>query len=282
MNRFPIIKKQFLLFSSSFLLSSCGSVGTQQQNSETADDLISIRVAPEGVQPRISLQPGGTKICRRGLPDESVYNLTPDEAEEALADQEQAEEATQTSGTEQRIQTITTDVEAAWFEMGLEIGNRSDKYYLKIDQLIFYISANWGSELLSSRIEINSGSYCQSDPLYIITPKPRGASKPEVLQYLPFKKNHPNNLILYISGVSIPEGPPKREEDESGSSPVLDNIRANLEQQAQQPKEQFVLNYLPPYKVQLTLHGEWIDRDRRHIANFRKKITFSITSQFLN
>ena len=281
--------KIHLLILSLFLyFNNCG--GNAQGGGEFSENLIEVRVAPDGIQPQIFIQPGGTKICRRGLPDESIYNLAPDEVEALGAESSSGGEEGEDSGgessgesavTEQRNQVITADVEEAWFEMGLEIGNRSDKYYLRINQLIFNISANWGTEVLRGRVEITSG-YCQSDPLYIITPIPRGSKKPVVLQYLPYKKNHPNNLTLYISGVPLPEGPPERDGEEGGSE-VMDNIRANLEDQApQQDNEQFVITYLPPYRVRLTLLGDWIDRDRNTKANFQKTIRFTLTSQFLN
>lgn len=280
------LKIYFLLLACFLHLSNCG----ENSQSEFSDSLIEVRVAPDGVQPQIFLQPGGTKICRRGLPDESRYGLNPT-AEDTLTDEsnsggEGGESSDAASGpsdvTTQSSQAITTEVEEAWFQMGLEIGNRSDKYFLRINQLIFSIFASWGTEPLSATIELTSGSYCQSDPLYIITPIPRGSKKPIVLQYLPYKKNYPNNLTLYVSGVPLPEGPPPREGEEGGSE-VMDNIRANLEGQApQQSNEQFVITYLPTYRVKLTLLGEWIDRDQNPKANFQKTIRFNLTSQFFN
>ena len=289
LNHFLNSKIHLFILSLFLCLNNCG--GGNSQGSEFSENLIEVRVAPEGKQPQIFLQPGGTKICRRGLPNESIYGLTPDEVK-TLKEEESSgggegesggeSSAEQPNVTTQRNQVITTDVEAAWFEMGLIIGNRSDKYYLRINQLIFNISAKWGTESLNARIEHTSGSYCQSDPLYIITPIPRGSTKPEVLQYLPYQKNHPNNLTLYVSGVPLPEGPPKKDGKE-GSSEVMDDIRANLENQApQQNNEQFVLTHLPVYRVQLVLLGEWIDRDRNSKANFQKTIRFTLTSQFLN
>ena len=290
LNHFSNSKIHLLILSLFLYLNNCGG---NAQGGEFSENLIEARVA-DGKQPQIFLQPGGTKVCRRGLPNESVYNLTPDELEvlqEQQSSSGEEDEAGESSGVEpseqstvtvQRNQVVTTDVEEAWFEMGLEIGNRSDKYYLRINQLIFYISANWGTEVLSRRLEITSG-YCQSDPLYIIIPIPRGSKEPVVLKYLPYKKNHPNNLILFVSGVPLPEGPPKRNEEEEESQ-VMDNIRAELENQApqQENNEQFVITYLPTYRVRLVLLGDWIDRDRNTKANFQKTIRFTLTSQFLN
>lgn len=288
LNHFSNSKIHLLILSLFLYLNSCGG---NAQGSEFSENLIEVRVAPAGTQPQIFIQPGGTKICRQGLPDESIYGLTPDAVEALGGESSSGGEGEGESGdgaspeqsavTEQRNQVLTADVEEAWFEMGLEIGNRSDKYYLRIRQLIFNISANWGTEVLRGRVEITSG-YCQSDPLYIITPIPRGSKKPVVLQYLPYKKNHPNNLTLYVSGVPLPEGPPERDGEEGGSE-VMDNIRADLENQApQQNNEQFVITYLPTYRVQLVLLGDWIDRDRNTKANFQKTIRFTLTSQFLN
>ena len=285
LNHFLNSKIHLFILSLFLCLNNCGG---NSQGGEFSENLIEIQVAPIGKQPQIFLQPGGTKICRRGLPDESIYNLTRDEVETLTEEtssgegESSGESSEQPNVTAQRNQVITTDVEAAWFEMGLVIGNRSDKYFLRINQLIFNISAKWGTEGLSGRIELTSGSYCQSDPLYIITPIPRGSKKPTALQYLPYKKNYPNNLILYVSGVPLPEGPPKRDGEE-GESEVMDNIRADLDNQApQQNNEQFVLTYLPTYRVSLVLLGQWIDRDRNPKANFQKTIRFTLTSQFLN
>ncbi len=273
-----------------FLLttSACNLSMTQQgSGGEPSENAVDVFIEPDGRRPLVFVTQGGTKICRRGLPNESIYGLAPDETTET-------EDTATTDGTssaetpqqQTRTQNITIEVGENWFEMGLLIVNKSKSYYLVIEQLMFSISANYGSELLTHRETISSG-YCGTDPLYIIPPTRKDAKEGSYAgdRYQPFRKSYVNNLTLYVSGIPIPEGPPPQREEETGGANGVDEIRANAQNAIQtipRAPEAFVLTYLPNYRVQLLLNGYWIDRNRNNVANFRKKINFSLSSQFLN
>ena len=286
------VKWLFILIMAMFLLTTGACNLSQQQGSsggELSENTVDVFIEPDGARPLVFATTGGTKICRRGLPDESIYGLEPDEIKEAEKEEgEEGEAATEETGSQQQsaVDTITTEVGDNWFQMGLLIVNKSKSYYLVIEQLMFFISANYGSELLTHRATLSSG-YCSTDPLYIIPPTRKDAKAGAYAgdRYKPAKKNYINNLTLYVSDIPIPEGPPPQKEDEGGESNSLEGIRANAQAATQttpRAPEEFVLTYLPNYRVQLLLNGYWIDRERNNVANFRKKISFSLSSQFLN
>ena len=267
-----------------FLLitNACNLSNTQQQSSaDPTEDTVDIFIEPAGAKPLVFLGEGGTKICRRGLPDESDYGLEPDEIQE-----EETTTEGETGETTQPLQRfLTVDVGDNWFQMGLLIVNKSKNYYLVVEQLTFIISANWGNELLIQRPTLSSG-YCSSSPLYIIPPTPKNAKAAAYAgdRYKPLKKNYINNLTLFVSGVPIPEGPPVQKK-EGGAEDTLNDIRANADEATQntpRAPEEFILTYLPTYKVELVLTGYWIDKERNNVANFGKKINFSLSSQFLD
>ena len=276
-----------LITATSFLLTTgaCNPVNLSQQQGELSESTVDVFLEPDGARPLVFATTGGTKICRRGLPDEGVYGLEPDEVTAAEEAETTTEDTGETASQQPTENTITTDVGDNWFQMGLLIVNKSKSYYLVVETLMFFISAPYGSELLTRRATISSG-YCGTDPLYIIRPTPKDAKANAYAgdRYQPAKKKYINNLTLYISDIPIPEGPPPQREEE-GESSSLAGIRANAQattQTAPRAPEEFVLTYLPNYRVQLLLNGYWIDRERNNVANFRKKISFSLSSQFLN
>lgn len=268
------------------ITSACGfSFITQQGSggSDPSDDLVDVFIEPNGTKPLVFLGEGGTQICRRGFPDESIYGLAPDEIreqEEQTEGEENNQSSTQT--VQNTSQSITRDVGENWFRMGLLIVNKSKTYYLVISDLQFHISAPWGNELLFSNPSISSG-YCGSHPLYMIPPTRKDARPNSYSgdRYIPLKKNYINNLTLFVEGVPIPEAPPvQTREDTAGGS----DTRNNAQTQSTIPRapEPFVITYLPTYKVKLVLLGHWIDKNRQPVANFDKTINFSLSSQFLN
>ncbi|MDE0518993.1 MAG: hypothetical protein OXH36_05515 [Bdellovibrionales bacterium] len=224
--------------------------------------------------PLVFLSEGGDKICRKRVPDETRYGLDPEEAPE---DDDEEGENTETSN-----QPITTSVDTDWFQIGLIIVNKHDSYYAVVKNLIFSFSAKWGSETLRGRQEIPAG-YCNSDPLYIVPPTPKG-SKPGHYRgelFEPEKADSLNNLILFVSGVPIPTDHPEQEEDDS--SETLGNIRSTAQDSAnQREQEEFFLTSLPAYTVQLHVIGYWIDKQRNRKAILRKRVTFRLSSKFLN
>lgn len=278
-----------LITATSFLLTTgaCNPVNlSSQQQGELSESTVEVFVEPNGIRPLVFATTGGTKICRRGLPDENIYGLEPDEVTAAEEAETTTEDTGETASQQESIDTITTDVGDNWFQMGLLIVNKSKSYYLVVETLMFFISAPYGSDLLTSRATISSG-YCGTDPLYIVPPTRKDA-KPGAYagdRYQPAKKNYINNLTLYVGDIPIPEGPPPQREEE-GESNSLAGIRANAQATTQttapRAPEEFVLTYLPNYRVQLLLSGYWIDRERNNVANFRKKVRFSLSSQFLD
>ena len=284
-----------LLFISSLTLIFLGLTSCEQTTTRldrdsgvVLENSLDVFVGPQGVKPLVFLQAGGDKICRRGFPEEFIYGLDTDETRLAEDNTETTDNQggeTDTSDSE----LITTSVSENWFEMGLIIVNKHRSYYAIIEQLVFSISAPWGGETLSERVEIPS-NYCETSPLYIVPPT--SGSRSNAFSgnlYEPLKKNYVNNMTLYVSGVPIPTGPPKQLEEESGSD-TLSNIRATADDAAgsgavtspQQSEENFILTYLPTYRVQLLLYGYWVDKSRTRKANLTKKINFTLSSQFLD
>ena len=285
----PPTKRFSILIISTFLLlltSACDLSFTQQKSGvDLSENTVDVFIQPNGAKPLIFLKEGGTKICRRGLPDEKIYGLDPEENTEQQTEENAEQDP---AATPQRTTyIISTDVKENWFQMGLLIVNKSNSYFLIIEQLKFVITARWGDKTLKNSVDISSG-YCGSDPLYIIPPTPtsESAKTPKYRgdPYQPFKKNHVNNLTLFVNGVPIPDEPPTRKKEGSGSD-TLDETRATqeaAETTAPNGSEEFILTYLPPYKVRLIISGYWIDKSRNSVANFIKEINFSLASQFLN
>ena len=265
----------FCMFS--FLITNSCNLKTTASNS-LSSNTIEVFIAPSGKDPEVVLTKGGSKICRRGFPDDSVYGLDP--IETADEDEEADSEQNQQQGT-LRTRVVTVDVDENWFQMGLIIVNKSRDHYLIVEQITFVVSAPWGGELLTGRADISSG-YCQTDPLYIVPPTPKNAKDSfSGNKYEPFKKDAVNNLTLFVSGVPVPEGPPKRGEDE-GSNNNLQEIRSLGQQQSGVPQasEAFILDRLPSYKVEMLMSGYFTDKRRAVIANFTKKVKFSLSSKF--
>ena len=271
------------------LTTSCGMFVNPSDDSNAAkanSNLILVEIAPEGRQPEVFYN-DHEAICRRGMPNPNEYGLDRPETEEegeAAVGGEGADPGAQ----EERDVTTTVNVSSHWFSIGLQIANRSEEYFLVIEQLVFIMSAQWGSELLTGRKEISSG-YCGTDPLYIIQPNIR-------LRYEPSRKNYINNLTIFVDGVPFPTGP-----QISQQSPGAGGVNAGAQPGGQQPaggqqpggaaqqapgvgalsqNDEYVPDTLPSYRVQLVLHGYFIDKTRKYIANFKKEVFFSTTSAF--
>ena len=233
------------------------------------DNNVDVVVVPQS--PEIFLTKSLKKICRRGAPDEKIYGLDP----ETETDDEQSQQGEQQS-QQQNLQKVNTtvDVEENWFKMGLVIVNKSTEYYLVVDQLVFIISAEWGKDTLKATKQIGSG-YCGTDRLYTIRPTPQGQTgRFSGDKYEPLKRDDPNNLTLFIDGVPIPEGPPKDEEE------VSDVQKSARGQNANTNTNEFIVQYLPPYTVEMHMMGSWIDKNRETKANFTKIVKFSLSSSF--
>ena len=269
-----------ILFFPLLTINGCG-LSTQQGNeggtlSETS---LAVLIAPIDSEknPLVFLTEGGEKICRKNLPDDARYGLDPEEVREEDDDDEGENADANTSN-----QPITTEIDTNWFQIGLVIVNKHSSYYAIVKNLVFSISAKWGSETLTGRTEIQSG-YCGSDPLYIVPPTPKG-SKPGSYRgekFEPEKADSLNNLILFVSGIPIPEDHPKQEEEGSPDD-TLNNIRATSQGGQNKEQREFFLNTLPPYKVKLHVIGYWTDKSRNRKAILRKTVTFRLSSKFLN
>ena len=276
--------QSWFLFAGLFLATIACDLQQQQNNSQTNvnESAVDVRIiSRDGDTPLVFLKSAEQQICRRGIPPEGIYGLDPRKQDEgdggAQAGQGEQEETS-------TRQAITESVGENWFRMGLEIVNKNSNYWLVVDQLELSISAPWGDKLLTGTSNLSS-SYCQTDPLYIIPPTRRTGAQFDVYKYEPEKTDHLNNLTLYISGVPIPDAPPNYRVNEDGG---LGDIRATAQDAAgtagapPQAEEVFVLTRLPRYRVQMVLYGHWIDKSRNYIANFQKKVNFSIASRFLN
>lgn len=263
----------FLLFSI-LITSSCNLGGGS--SSSLSSNIIDVFIAPIK-EPEVFLLAGGSQICRRSIPDESIYGLDPietDEQEEEGGEQDQQQEAL-------RARVISVDVDENWFKTGLVIVNKSTDYYLIVDQIVFVMSAPWGNERLTGRAEISSG-YCQTDPLYIVPPTPKNVKDRFFgYKYEPFQKYAVNNLTLFVSGVPVPDGPPKREGDEAGGSNTQGaSSRGQQSEQVPRESEAFIIDSLPSYRVQMLMKGYFVDKQRSVVSNFTKKVKFSLSSSF--
>lgn len=283
----------FFIFWVFALTAGCGIlVSSEGSTNRPNSDLIIVEVAPEGVSPEVFYN-GHEAICRRGMPGPDFPEGLdrPETAEAIAAGTEGATPAAQVDG---RDEITTVQVSPHWFSVGLNIANSSTEYFLVIEQLVFVMSAQWGGELLTGRKEISSG-YCGTDPIYIV---PYGK-----LEYEPGRRNHPNNLTLFVDGVPFPTGPPISLQLQgiagggvnAGAQPGGGVQQPGGAQQpggGQQPgqipgvgalsqNDEYVPDRLPDYRVQLVLHGYFIDKERKYVANFKKDIIFYTTSTFL-
>lgn len=283
------------LFFGFLVLGACSKQGKTKKNTKSSNN-VDILIQPTQEKPLISLGPGGTKICRRGeLPIDTIYGLNKNELPTT-----KTTTTTTTSNTGATPAAtpsfVTTSVGNNWFKIGLLIVNKRDDYWLIIEKLDFVMTANWGNQILKGTFSISSGSYCNSEYLYIISPTPKGRSNSFTGNlYQPFKtttkNNYFNNLTLYVSGVPLPTTPAVNEKNSSTNTAAdntLKTIRATAETGQKQgggaaaAPEKFVLDYLPPYKVNMYITGRWIDKSRNDKGGFVRKVRFSLSSRFIN
>jgi len=264
-----------------FLSLSCTLGGLGGQGTIYDNVVVGVR-SLEGSSPVLFTSEGGTKICRRGIPDISDYKLDPIEVPGST--EENTEEDPQ--GANQSTLPITADVGENWFAMGLFIASSDEQYWLVIEQLSFFISLVWGNELLEGTSTISSG-YCNSDPLYIIPPLSAGVrparedpNNPTVIGHPwdPQKISYYNNLTLYVDGLPFPEAAPVTSEEND----ALTDIRAQQQtaNSAPTPTEGYIVRNHPPYQVQLIISGQWIDKQRNTKRNFKKEVRFQVNPAF--
>ncbi len=288
-----------------FLTSGCGLTGVQiSASTEGArsgrvptSDLVLIEIAPTGESPEVFLHAKENAVCRRGQPSALDYGLDADtdatEGDEDTSSDEDSTEESENSDNNTAQDGISSqnkihyeNVGDNWFSIGLNFANLS-KYHLVIKQLVFIMKAQWGNQVLTGRKEIGSG-YCEgTDPLYIIVPEKR-------IHFEPYVRSHLGNLILYVDGVPIPTGPPVTEE--AGSTATADDNTntgtgagaraataraAAIRAQEAVQQDEYILDRLPSYRVQLIFHGYFINKKRAYVANFKKDIVFHTTSTFL-
>ena len=317
----------------SLVLGACDFL--QQQGSQSRNALVDILTSSaEGGEQAVGRNPlvflkerKDPQICRRGLPDpktykfkENCFNLGRDEEESASGSGANTGQTTGSAGSqtnadnansptnnnqEEEDSTVnhTLSVGGNWFKMGLIIINKSKKEWLIIDNISFNISGRWGSETLQGEKDIASG-YCGTDPLYIIPPWPDNQSIPQAggttpihFPFFPARAKRINNLILFIDGVPIPDGPPTQSGTDNtissqpspatGSQGSTDGGGAgtNPSSNPAQPEEEppvFVLDRLPNYRVQALARGYWINAKCETVHNFEKSFQFSLSSSFQN
>ena len=154
------------------LMTINGCVLSTQQGSEgglLSETSLAVLIAPIDSErdPLVFLSEGGDQVCRKKVPDETRYGLDPEEVPDEDSDNRDGE------NTETNNQAITTSVDENWFQIGLIIVNKHNSYYAVVKNLIFSMSGKWGDEILRGRHETSPG-YCNSDPLYIVPPTPKG------------------------------------------------------------------------------------------------------------
>ncbi len=287
-----------------FGLGACNQnqAGKRGSDSQLVDIRISSGGEALGGRPLVYLHEGGTKICRRGLPDPKVYGLThkncgieEEEEEETASDTGTTTTTTDTETTttteeEEEDNEIPHTVGKNWFETGLFIVNKSTTEWLIIESISFTIYGTWGNTALQGQKELSSG-YCGTTPLYKIPPSPKGSSANSTqvrrdLLYQPNQSDVLNNLKLYIDGVPIPTAPPETRDAEGGGGG--EQARSPGDQgtaggnQVEPEPELFVLDRLPHYRVQALARGYWINEKCETMHNFEKKFRFSLSSSFQN
>ncbi len=280
-------------FVNAIVLGIITGCGLQQQapsaiSSESLSAGIQIEIGPQVngqyVPPQIFLGAPTTtsqSICRRGLPSDKAYGLDPEEiiddsdtssTESDNTTETESDNTTETTNdSDQQVdrnQFGTTTVGDNWFRAGLQFANSTD-YFFVITEVTFEISANWGTERLSSSpITIDSG-YCggMDGFLYIVPPKVR-------LPYQPNRRNDLNNLTLFVAGVPIPTSPIQDPQSQGeGGGLAADANQAGGTTQGRQnggstDNEIFELDNLPVYRVQVRVFGHFINKQRDFIANF--------------
>ncbi len=259
------------------IIISCGQI--QQDGSALPENTLDVFIAPidNEIEPLVFIDEAGTRVCRR-RPIDTDYGLDPEDT--AVTEDADGNDG---EGTGTSNQPITTDVGENWFQTGLVIVNKHNSYYAVIRQLVFIISGNFGDTFLENRVEISAG-YCQSDPLYIAPPTPAGSPPNQFRGNLfePEKTTSGNNLVLFVSGVPVPDCNDETSPD--SESDTLNDIRSEAQDSGgnAQSQQACILRSIPRFRVQLHVFGYWIDQSRSRKAILRKRITFNLSSQFLN
>ncbi len=310
-NKYKVLKTA-LLFTGFCLLpwmSGCGiqSNTSRSSSSEPTAESILVELAPtDRPFPEVFFK-GREAVCRRGRPDEvpglenEQEKTTQATGDGASADGEEPAAGTTPNANPPTVTFTTTTVADNWFSFGLHFANNSN-LYLVIERLVFNISGHWGQDVLTGQSEIGSG-YCETDPLYTIPPKVKR-------RYEPHRKNYVNNLILYVSGVPVPTGPPvsdsvnnagagagagagalasqqgtgrgaNPQSQQAGGGTQTGDTQANNQPPPLNQNDEYVINRLPSYRVQLLLEGSFITNQGVTRANFRKALVFYTTSQFI-
>ncbi len=258
----------------SVMLGCKGMFEVPQRNSNTpTSGDVKIEVAEETKNPRVFVNANPTVICRRGVPLDKDYGLTPLEVVTEGAQQTGGAAAGQNAGVEEDPgRVITKQVGAGWFRVGLNFANHS-KYHLIIEDLKFTVTANWGDENLRSEKEISSGECGGSDTDYLYVIKPRAKT-----MYNPRKRSYINNLQLYVDGLQLPTKPSFAQGNTGGGAAAGGGGPGAANNQSEE--DPFVLKSLPAYKVHVEALGQFVDKDRGYIANFTKEFHFRTSSRF--
>ena len=261
-----------IIFFSFILTNSCGIFEQGQTGN------LIITPSPTGENTKMSLSnrinlKGGEFICRRGFPLEERYDLDLDELldEDLPPTSTETETETETETTEtdnKRQDNVLTTVGDNWFKVGFNFQNKSE-HHLIIDQIIFYMKAIFGTEPLTSTIEINT-TYCGSnsefiptEALYIIPPTGPDETG---YNYNDIGKNSINNLTIFISGVPLPTAPKK-----SINSPPSSKTDT---------KEPFVPTSIPTYNVTARFFGRLVNSKIKEQERVVKKVYFTVPGQF--
>ena len=299
-------------------LALAAGCGVFQQDS-TLQSQVQVAVSPAAgslLSNQVVLK-GGSYVCRKGWPPDSVYNLemeslsasgcgaepveTDSTANENTTGSEeedtQDEDAEETSQEEDRTKDISVEVNAGWFEMGLEFINSSTNH-LVIEKLTFNISEQGSSENESQQGKqfiISGGEYCGSgsfmpnfpevnvEPLYIIPPTPSGRK----VGYLKNKRCSIQNLRLLVEV-------PLSSEEESGAGSSADSSAerntssagADSSAVASDRSASSNATGLPGYKVVLNIDGLFVTNKGKVVTEqgqalspFRRRVVFFISAR---
>lgn len=182
-------------------------------------------------------------VCRKGLPK----NYIPPWTIEARVEDE--EDALGNVSEEDRLRReITEQVDTLWFKVTPLIDNQTP-YHLLVEEIHFRVTLRVQGKTESRDVNFDSGSYCQTDPLYWLEPSQK-------LQVGDIDKSfHVGNLVFFIGGL------PEAESEQQGG-----------EENAGQP---IPYKKIPIYRVQWYMRGSFRNSNGVIVSEFQKRGSFS-------
>ena len=187
---------------------------------------------------------------------------------------------------------VIKDVGENWLKLGLYIGNGNQgvgkNFWLIVENISFRAVARHRGFICIHQGNLDSGQCEDGVPfLYVVPP---GLS----VTYKPKSRNHPlENLTLYIEGFPIvdrsqefsPDLARQAGEESQGSAGGCQEDSSALGglQNQQESLNLFgrqSVKVIPPYTVELTLHGFFVDKNGDRVAAYVGRTRFSTISSF--